>query len=189
VNNGLDDLLREMDDPSERERLRKVHDLLLSVDPPPDVPPTLRAMPPEEPVRLRPRRVRPALVALAATLAALAFGAGYWVGNRDQGPVFVVEMEGTSARSEAVASIEILDEDKAGNWPMDVILRGLEPSRNRQDFYELWLTRDGKLVASCGRFLVNPGVTEVRLTVPYGLRRFNGWVVTRAGSDRALLTT
>jgi hypothetical protein len=27
------------------------------------------------------------------------------------------------------------------------------------------------------------------LSVPYGLRRYDGWVVTRAGSDEILLTT
>jgi hypothetical protein len=189
VSDGLDELLRDVDDPREQERLRKVHDLLLSVDAPPSVPPMLRAAPPEEPVQLRPRRRRPALVALAAALAALAFGAGYWVGGRGEDPAFVIDMHGTSDLRNAVASIEILDEDRAGNWPMDIVVRGLEPSHDRHDFYELWLTRDGRLVDSCGRFLVHPGVTRVRLTVPYGLRQYDGWVVTRAGSDRALLTT
>ena len=188
----LDDLVGDVDDPREQERLRRVHELLLSVEPPPEVPPTLLATPAAEP---EPEPVpalsrwRPRLVALAATLAAVAFGAGYWVGDREQDAVVVIEMTGTDDRRDAVASIEVLEEDKAGNWPMNVILRGLEPSRDRQDYYELWLTRDGELVDSCGRFLVHAGVTEVVLTVPYGLRRYDGWVVTRAGSDRALLTT
>ncbi len=187
----LDDLVGDVDDPREHERLRRVHELLLSVDPPPEVPPTLRATPraEPEPVGATPRSWRPRLVALAATLAAVAFGAGYWVGDREQDPVLVIEMTGTDDRSDAIASIEVLEDDKAGNWPMNVILRGLEPSRDRQDYYELWLTRNGELVDSCGRFLVNPGVTKVVLTVPYGLRRYDGWVVTRAGSDRPLLTT
>jgi hypothetical protein len=29
----------------------------------------------------------------------------------------------------------------------------------------------------------------VTLSVPYGLRQYDGWVVTRRGSDRVLLTT
>ena len=140
MSDGVDDLLREIDDPQEQERLRKVHDLLLSVDPPPSVPPTLRATPPEQPVQLRPRRRRAVLVALAAALAALAFGAGYWVGDRGEDPAFVVDMHGTADRSAAVASIEILDEDKAGNWPMDVVVRGLEPSQDRQDAPALTVT-------------------------------------------------
>ena len=77
----------------------------------------------------------------------------------------------------------------AGNWPMNVLVRGLEPSRDRSDYYELWLTKDGKPVESCGRFTVHPGVTTVSLSVPYGLRNYDGWVVTRAGSDEILLTT
>ena len=191
MSDRLDDMVGDVDDPREQERLRRVHELLLSVEPPPEVPPTLRATPlaEAEHVPPAPQRWRPRLVALAATLAAVAFGAGYWVGDREQDPVLVIEMTGTDDRRDAVASIEVLEDDKAGNWPMNVILRGLEPSRDRQDYYELWLTRNGELVDSCGRFLVNPGVTKVLLTVPYGLRRYDGWVVTRAGSDRPLLTT
>lgn len=191
MSDRLDDMVGDVDDPREQERLRRVHELLLSVDPPPEVPSTLRATPlaDAEPVGAAPRSWRPRLVALAATLAAVAFGAGYWVGDREQDAVLVIEMTGTDDRRDAVASIEVLEDDKAGNWPMNVILRGLEPSRDRRDYYELWLTRNGELVDSCGRFLVNPGVTKVLLTVPYGLRRYDGWVVTRAGSDRPLLTT
>ena len=40
---------------------------------------------------------------------------------------------------------------------MNVRLRGLEPSTDRADYYELWLTKDGKLADSCGRFTVHPG--------------------------------
>ena len=72
---------------------------------------------------------------------------------------------------------------------MNVLVRGLEPSRDRSDFYELWLTKDGEPVATCGRFIVGEGPTTVVLSVPYGLRRYDGWVVTRAGSDEILLTT
>ena len=38
---------------------------------------------------------------------------------------------------------------------MNVLVRGLEPSRDRDDFYELWLTRNGELAESCGRFLLH----------------------------------
>jgi hypothetical protein len=98
-------------------------------------------------------------------------------------------MAGVGPERDATASIRLLPEDAAENWPMDVLVRGLEPSRDRDDFYELWLTKDGKPYASCGRFLVGEGLTRVTLTVPYGLRRYDGWIVTRAGSTRPLLTT
>ena len=72
---------------------------------------------------------------------------------------------------------------------MRVLVRGLQPSANRDDYYELWLTKDGELAATCGRFTVHDGVTEVTLSVPYGLRGYDGWVVTRAGSEEPLLST
>ena len=83
----------------------------------------------------------------------------------------------------------MLPQDEAGNWPMNVVVRGLTPSRDRSDYYELWLTRGGKLVDPCGRFIVHTGVTKVVLSVPYGLRRYDGWVVTRHDSDVPLLAT
>jgi hypothetical protein len=51
----------------------------------------------------------------------------------------------------------------------------------RGGYYTVWLTRKGRAVAPCGYFIVSgkPNeVTEVRLTVPYTLSRFDGWVVT-----------
>jgi len=72
---------------------------------------------------------------------------------------------------------------------MRVLVRGLASSKGHSDYYELWLTEDGKRTASCGRFVVAGGLTTVTLSVPYPLRRYNGWVVTRAGSGEILLTT
>jgi hypothetical protein len=72
---------------------------------------------------------------------------------------------------------------------MIVHVRGLRPSRDRSDYYELWLTKDGKRADPCGRFIVRAGQTKVFLSVPYGLRNYDGWIVTRRGSDVALLST
>jgi hypothetical protein len=186
MSDRFDELVGEIEDPRERERMRRVHELLLAAEPPPDVSPAMR----RAPVAAAPpqRRVRP-LVLLAAALAAAAFGAGFLVGGREPAPERVIRMTGVGMESDATASIRLLSEDDAENWPMDVLVRGLEPSRNRGDFYELWLTKDGKPFATCGRFLVGEGLTRVTLTVPYALRRYDGWVVTRAGSDDVLLTT
>ena len=188
MSDRFDELVGEVDDPRERERLRRVHELLLSVDAQPELSPTLGAAAPPTPTPLVPRRRRRALVLLAAALAAVSFGAG-WLGGARSGdvePEQVIAMNGPSGAS---ASIELLPQDESGNWPMNVLVRGLEPSSDRSDFYELWLTKDGKPVESCGRFTVHPGVTTVSLSVPYGLRNYDGWVVTRAGSDTILLTT
>ena len=187
MSDRFDELVGEVDDPRERERLRRVHDLLLSVDAPPERSPTPGDAAPPSPAPLKPRRRGRALVLIAAALAAASFGAGWLTGSRggDAEPEAVIAMRGSSA----TGSIELLPQDAAGNWPMNVLVRGLEPSRDRSDYYELWLTKDGKPVESCGRFTVHPGVTTVGLSVPYGLRNYDGWVVTRAGSDEILLTT
>lgn len=189
MSDRFDELIDDVADPRERERLRRVHELLLSVEPPPEVSQALRE-PPETPVRLSPPRRRGALALLAAALAVVAFGSGYVVGERDGASIErTILMGGTSEGRGASATIELLAEDDAGNWPMNLVVHGLEPSRDREDFYELWLTRDGKLADSCGRFVVDEGRTTVVLSVPYALRSYDGWVVTRRGSDEPLLST
>ncbi len=188
----FDDLVADADLPAEeRERLRRVHELLVAVGPPPEVAPELQAPPAVTPVQLLPRRRRTALALIAATLALAVFGTGYLVGNRTAEPATerLLTMTGVGEAGDAAGSIELLAQDAAGNWPMLVRVRGLEPSADRRDYYELWLTKDGELVAPCGRFTLHEGVTEVTLSVPYGLRGYDGWVVTRGDSEEPLLST
>ena len=190
---NFDELVGDIADPGERERLRRVHDLLLSIEAPPERPRT----PGEAPVIVLPRRPaerrRRATALIAAALAAVFFGSGYLVGGRSDDVQLdrVILMAGVNEGRGASASIEVLPQDaeENGNWPMRVLVRGLEPSKDRDDYYELWLTKNGKPADSCGRFLVHAGLTKVMLTVPYGFRRYDGWVVTRRGSDEILLTT
>jgi len=176
---------------AERERLLRVHELLLEVGPPPEVAPELRAPPRAQPVPLLPRRRRTALALIAAAVGLTVFGIGYLVGSRSAEPAAErqLTMTGVGEASAARGTIELLADDEAGNWPMRVLVRGLQPSADRDDYYELWLTKDGELAATCGRFTVHDGVTEVTLSVPYGLRGYDGWVVTRAGSEEPLLST
>ena len=61
---------------------------------------------------------------------------------------------------------------------MELLVSGLPTQKNRQAYYELWLSRNGKPVAPCGSFRVNPKNTTVRLSVPYHFSHFDGWVVT-----------
>ena len=178
------DLVGEDVPAAERERLGRVHDLLVAAGPPPELPPALTT-PPEmgATVRFLPRRRRGALLLLAAALAAAAFGGGYLVGGRanDESafvPERVVSMHGTSLAPTALASIRLADKDASGNWPMEVVVRGL-PKLPRSAYYELYLTRNGRPVASCGAFLVHGGTTRVTLNAPYKLKAFDGWVVTR----------
>ena len=183
---GVEDL-----EPGERARLERVHELLVEAGPPPEVPLELREPPALQPVRLLPQRRRYTLALIAAALVAIAFGSGYLLGGQsdDVSVIRNVSMAGVGEGVGAFASIEIQEEDAAGNWPMVIRVRGLQKSRNRDDYYELWLTRNGELADSCGRFIVTDGVTEVALTVPYGFKRYDGWVVTRRGSDEPLLST
>ena len=187
----FDELVGDIEDPAERERLRRVHQLLLSVDPPPEVSSVLRTPPAADPVRLLPRRRRTTLALIAAALVAASFGAGWLASARigDEEAVRVIPMAGTAQAAGASASIELLPDDESGNWPMNLRISGLTPSRDRSDWYELWLTKDGKLADPCGRFTVHAGTTTVVLSVPYGLRQYDGWIVTRRGSDVPLLTT
>jgi Anti-sigma-K factor rskA len=168
----------------ERDRLRRVHDLLVAAGPPPELPPALATAPESgATVRFLPRRHRGALLLLAAALAAAAFGGGYLVGGRTNEkstaePVRVVPMHGTELAPHALASLRLAAKDDSGNWPMEVVVRGL-PKLPSDAYYELYLTRKGRPVAPCGSFLVHGGTTRVRLNAPYELKRFDGWVVTR----------
>jgi hypothetical protein len=174
---GGDDL-----SPDEEARLRRVHDLLMQAGPPPDLPPALER-PPTEPAEaeivqfpLLPRR-RWALAAVAAaTLALFAFAGGYFVGH-SKPTAFktsrIVPMHGGNA----LALLRIGHKDDAGNWPMQLEVNNL-PQHPKPQYYELWLSRNGKPVAPCGTFRVNQRTTTVRLSVPYTFSKFDGWVVT-----------
>jgi hypothetical protein len=196
--------LRELvgDDVPEEElaRLRRAHDLLVAAGPPPELPPELAAPPAQERRReatfLPPRRLGAGLV-LAGALLLAAFGAGYLLGDRGGGsafaPVRVIAMHGTRAAPSAVASLQLGRRDASGNWPLVMRVTGLQrlPSGG---WYELYLARRGKPVATCGTFNVHSGTTLVRLNAPYDLKRFDGWVVTahvagRPDAHRPLLTT
>jgi hypothetical protein len=189
----FDDLVGRDVPADERERLRRVHDLLVEAGAPPELPEGLQPVPDEERANvypLFPKRRWAAAAALAAALAAATFGVGYLVGDREATaePARVVVMDGTSDASAARASLAVYEVDEAGNWPMELTVRGLPPLPGGE-LYELWLTRDGKLAAPCGVFAVGSGTTVVPLTAPYSLRDFDGWVVVRQGSTEPVLTT
>lgn len=189
----FDDLVGRDVPADERERLRRVHDLLVEAGPPPELPEGLQPVPGEERAnvyRLFPKRRWAAAAALAAALAAATFGVGYLVGDREATaePARVVVMNGTPEASAARASLAVYDVDEAGNWPMKLTVRGLPPLPDGET-YELWLTKDGELAKPCGEFVVSSGTTVVPLTAPYRLSDFDGWVVVRQGSTEPVLTT
>jgi hypothetical protein len=193
----FDELLGGEDlSPAERARLRHAHDLLVQAGPPAELPPALAEPPPTgADVRFLPQRRRFAALLVAAALVLVAFGAGYLVAHRGHGAAvaFTVSMHGTTRAPAAVASLQVLKADRAGNWPMRMRVRGLK-QLPKGGYYELYLTQNGKLGPQCGTFRVHGGTTEVPLNAPYVLKRFNGWVVTRhvpghVAVRQALLTT
>jgi hypothetical protein len=167
----------------ELSELRRVDELLRATPPPPEVPGSLTAavlaIPGRRPFSQRRRLL--AGVALAAALAAATFGIGTWVGGGSEGfqPVEKITLSATTQAPGAGMEIAVFPVDGAGNWPMLGDAWGLEPL-GAGGYYEVWLTRDGKPVASCGKFVVDAaGVAhEVWLNAPYKLKGFDRWVVT-----------
>jgi hypothetical protein len=88
----------------------------------------------------------------------------------------------------ARAELVVFAKDAAGNWPMELTVSGLEPL-SAGGVYELWLTKQGELVESCGTFSVSTAETEVPLNAPYRLRDYDGWVVVEQGSTKPVLRT
>jgi hypothetical protein len=164
----------------ERARLERVHELLVEAGPPPELPPSLVEAPDrtEQAPTWLPRRRAGAALSLAAAIALVAFLGGYVAGFRHNSfdSTRELAMHGTGAAPRANALIKLGAADEGGNWPMVVTVRGLKRLSGRA-YYELFLTRDGKPIAPCGGFNVKPGTTTLHFTVPYSLRRFDGWVV------------
>jgi Anti-sigma-K factor rskA len=198
----------------EEERLRRTHDLLLRIGPPPELPAGLLHPPSEQheaevaeaevaetnvvPFQPRgnPRRVRVALVA-AAAVAAAAFGGGYLFGHSNASGTFAsahnVPMHAIAgAGTQAVGLVKVGSIDSDGNWPLEMKVSGL-PKQPAGDYYELWLTRHGKPFVSCGTFRIQGKTATVRFSVPYKLSRYGGWVVTKVASGdepgQTLMTT
>jgi hypothetical protein len=164
----------------EEARLRRIHELLVAAGPPEELPPALAEPPGAQrratvvPFPLPRRRLGTALVA-AAALAATFFGGGYWIGAQKH--AFQTEetfvMRGTAR---AFASIRMAPADAAFNWPLELKARGL-PDLPKGGYYELLLTKNGKLGPSCGTFRTHDGKTTIVLNAPYPLKRWDGWVV------------
>jgi hypothetical protein len=187
----FDDMVdREGLTPDEEARLRRVHDLLVEAGPPPDLPPSLER-PPTAPAEaelvqfpLLPSRRWPLAAVAAVALLVLGFGGGYLVGHAKVKPTSfatarVVPMHGGNA----LALLRVASKDAAGNWQMQLEVNNLPTQQDERASYELWLTRNGKPIASCGSFRVNARTTTVRLNAPWDFGRFDGWVVTRQGAN------
>ena len=168
-------------DANERERLERVHALLLQAGPPPELSPALsKPDAPPEPARVLqfPRRRQRVLLLAAATVAAVAFGGGYLAGHPSSFTAErVVDMHAPSGGN-GLAVLRIAKRDSVGNWPMRISITGLPEQTQRKAYYELWLTRNGQPSESCGTFRVHGNTTTVNLSVPYSFKGISGWVIT-----------
>ena len=170
---------------AERDRLRRVHDLLLEAGPPPELSPELES-PTLGMTLARPaRRVRRPVLLLAAAFVTLAlvFLGGYAVGNGNDSGLSsgrTLQLVGTKVAPDALASLRIRPVDAAGNWPMQLAVTGL-PKLPPKGYYTVWLMRDGKAFAPCGVFVVAgpEGGVSVALNAPYRLKRGDWWAVTK----------
>ena len=182
----------------ERARLERVHELLVAAGPPPELPPSL-AEPTTEPpgavVPFLPRRRIGAAIGLAAAVGLVAFVGGFIAGRTgDQfTKTFEVPMRGTALAPGASATIQVGKLDESGNWPLKVMVRRLKPLP-RGSFYEMYLSRQSRPVATCGTFTITRPTATVRLNAPYNLRTYDGWIVTRetesgGGSHPVVLRT
>jgi hypothetical protein len=177
----FDELVGRDVDGEERARMRRAHDLLVAAGPPPELSGAL------DTPRVRPlTRRRVAALALAAALATAAFAGGWALRGGDESFDVRAEvpMHATPNADGASALIKLGYADDLGNWPMVLVVRGLEPLPEG-GYYELLLTKDGEPVATCGSFKVRAtGETVVRLGASYKLSDFDGWVVRPYVHDR-----
>ncbi len=173
--------------PEERERLERVHDLLVRAGPPAELAPELERGPTLAMTLGGPRNRhvvrRMALLAAAIMVLLLVFLGGYVTGNHGGGGLsggHTLKLVGTPQAPAALASLQVASADSAGNWPMTLSATGLA-KLPAHGYYEVFLTRNGKIWAPCGTFRVQSATTaiSVKLNAPYDLHRGDGWVVTR----------
>jgi hypothetical protein len=103
-------------------------------------------------------------------------------------------MHGTRAAPQATAALELGDAERSGNVPIRMVVQGL-PTLPKDGYYELWLTRGNREIATCGAFRVHGNRTQVSLNAPYLIPRGEhpGWIVVAHRGGRVesvpLLTT
>jgi hypothetical protein len=183
---NFDDLIGKDVPEEERQRLQRVHQLLVQAGPPPELSPELDSVPwPDESQRpwRKPRQRRPLLLAAAVAAAALiGFAVGQSRGTSTNAfdSVGVVKLAGTSLDRNAEATLALGKKDPYGNWKMLLHASGLQ-RLPEGGYYDLYLTKGGKPVVLCGSFNVQNGEVVVQFAAAYDLSHFdkNGWVVTR----------
>jgi Anti-sigma-K factor rskA len=184
----FDDLVGGDVPAEERERLRRAHELLIEAGPPPELSPELESVPwPDDALApLFGRRRKPAAARrplLVAAVLATALVVGFLLGQATTGGSFdarrTVQLHGTALAQGASGTLQLGTKDADGNWPMKLHVEGL-PKLAGGGYYDLYLTKGGKPLVSCGTFNARDNTT-VELSAAYNLERFdkNGWVIVR----------
>lgn len=175
--------------PGERERLERVHEMLVAAGPPPELPQELAEPPRPEGrlVELASQRLRTGLV-LAAALVIATFAFGYFIGARgeDSGPSTFTPTQRVvlGKAADRFAVVGIGERDSNGNWQMVVSVEGL-PHLSDGDYYTLFMTRKGKPIVQCGTFNVaEDGLTTVRFPVAYDPDRYDGLMLARYSLEK-----
>lgn len=170
----------------ERQQLQQVHEMLLEAGPPPEISadlergPTLAMTLSRKPRRRRPRAM---ILLAAALLLGLVFFAGYSVRShgttQSNGLAETLRLTGTRLAPQAQGVLQVWTSKDGSNWPMTLTVTSL-PKNN---YYEVYLVRGGKIGGSCGIFRVGDSRSAndvtVSLTSPYQLQQGDSWVVTR----------
>ena len=176
------DLVGDDLSPEEGARLERVHDMLIAAGPPPELPPELQEVPSERPVAtpiVLPRRRVGAAIALAATIALVAFLGGFIAGHSGAGDSFQSVRNVALGNGQAKAVVRFAPKDANGNTTMDVKVENLRPLP-RRDYYVLLMTKNGKPVVECGTFnLRRGGPTTFKFTVAYDPSDFDGLQLAR----------
>jgi hypothetical protein len=185
----FDDLVGNDLSPAERERLERVHELLVAAGPPPELPQELAEAPQPQGrlVELARKRLRTGLL-LAASLVLVTFAFGYFLGARgeDSEPsTFTPAQRVVLGKApDRFAVVGIGERDSNGNWPMVISVEGLD-HLSRGDYYILSMTRDGKPIVQCGTFNVaEDGLTTISFPVAYDPARYDGLLLSRWSSEQ-----
>jgi hypothetical protein len=168
--------------PAERAEIERVHGVLADpavwAEPPLDLQERVVAAIAEEAgVGRRRRRIRYALVAVAA---AVVLAAGVTVGlqaTRDEPVQFAAPLTGTRLAPHAAANATLTKTDSG--WKIELHATGL-PRRTDGEFYEAWLKSDAGLLVPIGTF--NEG-TDVTLWSGVGPSAFPTLTVTTEVAD------
>jgi hypothetical protein len=188
----FDDIVGTEGSPEELAELRQVHNLLLSAEPPPELPERR----PRKAPRRRPAAVRAWAVAafgfaavLASLTAGLAIGRTFHEGEAHQ--AFSRTMHGIGTATLASAVIKVGSGDTSGNRTLRMAVHSL-PSL-RRGYYTLYLTEKGKPLVACGVFRTGAtGNANVSMNAPADLAEYDGWIVSAVvpgQPSRVLLTT